>query len=194
MMADKEIEQLRVEPVGVLNNIVHLEPWLDVEVIANMTGLEIEIQQANSPTACLLVELDLNGGFDGKRGVADAATGRHEGCHRRSNLLIAAGCDRGVAGTRNNIKNFRRSALHRDPVGACGADQSLVIAGRNFSADENEENTGMFLLRKVDDAVERVGSQHGKDDVALLVVAGRATLAELAGDFVEPCDLAQIRQ
>ena len=53
MTADKKIEQLRVEPVGVLDDLLELEPWLDVQVIANMTGLKIEIQQANPPAAAL---------------------------------------------------------------------------------------------------------------------------------------------
>ena len=51
----------------------------------------------------------------------------------------------------------------------------------------------MFLLRKVHDAVERLGSQHRNDNVTLFVV-GRATLAKPANALVEPCELPQIRQ
>ena len=57
MTADKKIEQLRVKPVGVRDDLLHLEPWLDVEVVANMTGLQLEIQQANPLAARLPADI-----------------------------------------------------------------------------------------------------------------------------------------
>src|SRR5262245_58030061 len=168
MTADKKIEQLCVEPVGVLDDVMHLEPWLDVEIIANVTALQIEIEQANSLAAGLLVERHLHNGFNCKRGVADPTAAWHEGDNLRPNRLIAAGLARRPAGTRNNIQNFLWNALHRYPVGASGADQSLVIAGRNFLADENREDAEMYPLCKFDDAIERLGTQDRKDDVVLL--------------------------
>src|SRR5262249_57618679 len=114
-----------------------------------MTGAQIGIHQASPPTARLLDALDLHGGFDCKRGVTDSAAARHE-CHdSRSNLFIVAGSDFRPTDARNDVQNFLRSALDRYPVRAAAADQSLVVAGRDLAADENEEDTAMFLLRDV---------------------------------------------
>src|SRR5205823_9652163 len=127
-----------------------------------------------------------------KRGVANPATAWHEGDDRWSNRLIAAGFDR-PAGTRNNIQNFLRRVLQRYPVGASGADQSLVIARRNFPADENREHAQIYLFGKVDDAIEGLGTEHRKENIVLLVV-DRATLADPGDALVELCDLLHIRQ
>jgi hypothetical protein len=68
-----------------------------------MTGPQIEIQQAEPPGARLLGALDLHGGFDCKRGVADAA-GAWDECHDgRSNLFSVAGSDVRPTDARNDV-------------------------------------------------------------------------------------------
>src|SRR5262249_32834801 len=109
--ADKKIEQLRIEAIGILDDLLDVEPWLDVEVIADMAGSKIEVQQANPPAARLLAALDLDGGFDCKRDVADSAAARHEGHDGRSDLFIVAGSDFRPTDARNDVQNFLRSAL-----------------------------------------------------------------------------------
>ena len=104
-----------------MDDLPDVEPRLDVEIIANMTGVQIEIQQANPPAARLLGALDLHRGFDRKRGVADPARTRHE-CHDcRPNLFIAGGTDFFPARARNDVQNFLRSAFRRYPVRASAA-------------------------------------------------------------------------
>src|SRR5262249_55902407 len=120
--ADKKIEQLRIEAVGVVDDLLDVEPRLDVEIIADMTGLQIEIQQANPPTARLLVVLDLHGGFHRKRGISHPAPAPPQCYDCRSNLFIAAGSDFFPARARNNdVQDFLRSAFYRYPVGASAA-------------------------------------------------------------------------
>src|SRR5262249_14238473 len=116
--ADKKTEQLRIEAGGIVDDLLEVEPWLDVEIIEDMTGMQIEIQQATPPTARLLVALNLHGGFDRKRGIADPAAARHE-CHDcRSNPFIPAGTDLFPARARNDVQDLLRSAFYRYPVGA----------------------------------------------------------------------------
>src|SRR5262249_15582240 len=119
--ADKKTEQLRIETVRVVDDLLDVEPWLDVEIIEDMTGLKIEIKQANPPTARWLVALNLHGGFDRKRGIAAPAAARHE-CHdRRSSLFIAARTDLFPARARNDVQDLLRSAFYRYPVSASAA-------------------------------------------------------------------------
>src|SRR5262249_38699892 len=152
--ADKKIKQLRIKAVGVLDDLLDVESWLDVEIVADMAVLQIEIQQANPPAARLLGAFDLHGGFDRKRGVADSAGARHEYHDGRSNLFIAGGSHFLSAGARNDVENFLRSAFHRYPVSPSAAHQSLIVASRDLPADKNEEDTAMFPLRDVRHALE----------------------------------------
>src|SRR5262249_57388071 len=103
-----------IRAVGFVDVSLDMEAGLDVGVIADRTGPQIETQQATPPGARLLGALDLHRGFDRKRGVADPAAARHE-CHdRRSDIRPAA--------ARNDVQNFLRSALDRYPVRAAAAD------------------------------------------------------------------------
>src|SRR5215467_2829999 len=100
-----------------------------------------------------------------------------------------------AVGAREDVEDFLRSAVQRYPVGASATDQSFVVAGRNFSADEDEENPAMLLLLgDAHDAVERGDHEHRENDVMLLAIRGRTILTELPGDLLDPCDLAQARQ
>src|SRR5262249_37709975 len=119
--AHEKIKQLRIKAIGILDDLFDAQPWLHVEIIADMTGPQIEIQQANPPVARLLSALDLHGGFNCKRGVADPAAARHECYDCWSSLFLADGLDLLPAGTRNDFQNFLRSAFHRYPVGASAA-------------------------------------------------------------------------
>ena len=66
MTADKKIEQLRVEPVGVLDDLLHLEPWFvghdEERFYASLTAAltsfrdfngcdEITVERADPPEA-----------------------------------------------------------------------------------------------------------------------------------------------
>ena len=193
--ADEQIEQLPIEPVRVLEDLMHLQPRLDVEVIADMTGLQVEIQQANSTATGFLGELDLHGGLEREGSVADPAAARHEGDDCGSDALGAGGRNVLAVGAGDDVENLLRSALQGYPVGAPAADQSLVVAGRNFAADEDEEDPAMLLLLgDAHDAVERGDPEHRQDDVMLIAVRGCTLLAEPAGDLLDTSDLAQARE
>ena len=75
-----------------------------------MTGPQIEIQEANPPGSRLLGALDLHGGFDRKRGVADPA-----GVGTKA-TIAGRTCSSWpgrtpTTDTRNNVDNFLRSGL-----------------------------------------------------------------------------------
>src|SRR5215472_12826279 len=100
-----------------------------------------------------------------------------------------------AVGAGDDVEDFLRSALQRYPVGTSATDQAFVVAGGNFAADEDEENPAMLLLLgDAHDAVERGDHEHREDDVMLLAIRGCTLLSELAGDLLDPLDLAQARQ
>src|ERR1700751_1135814 len=101
MPADKQIEELGVDPLGILHNLPHLQARLDIEIIADMTGLQIEVKEADPAAAGPLVELDLHRSFERERGVADAATARHEGQDRGPDPLDVGGAGLALARTGN---------------------------------------------------------------------------------------------
>ena len=120
-----------------------------------MTSLQIEVKEAEPAAARLLVEFDLHRGFERERSVADAATARHEGHDRGPDPLGVGGAGLALARAGYDVQDLLRSALQRCPVGVAAADQSLVVAGRNLPADEDQEDATMLLRCDVHKAVKR---------------------------------------
>src|SRR5262245_42149627 len=130
-----------------------------------MTGLDVQVQQANSTAPGSFGEFHLHGGLKREGGVADASAARLKSDNCRPSALGASGRNVRPGGARNNVENLLRGALQGHPVGAPAADQSLVVAGRNLPADEDENDAAMFLvLSDVYDAVERGDGENREDD------------------------------
>src|SRR5262249_60530471 len=101
--SDKKVEELSIGGGGVLDDLLDMDRWLDVEIIADMPGSNTGAQQATPPTARLLGALDLHGGFNRKRGVADPAGARHEYHDGRSHLFVVDGSDVRPIDARNDV-------------------------------------------------------------------------------------------
>src|SRR5262245_8825840 len=78
MVADEQIEQLAVKPFRTVLDLAQLQPRLDVEMVANVAGLQIEVEQADAPIPGLLVQLQLDRRLDGQGRVTDPTCARQE--------------------------------------------------------------------------------------------------------------------
>lgn len=74
MTADEDIKELSIEPFRVIQNFLNLETRLDVEIVANVTSLEIQVDDAYGAVAGGLGGLELDGDLERERSVADAAS------------------------------------------------------------------------------------------------------------------------
>src|SRR5690348_3083289 len=79
MMADEEVEKLLVQALGPVDNIVKLQPRVDIEIVADMAGLEIEVDIADLSRPAGLGELDAQSDIERDGGVTDAAQGWQKG-------------------------------------------------------------------------------------------------------------------
>src|SRR4051812_20308955 len=78
MAADEQVEKMCIEALGIGDDLLHLHARFEIEVIADMARLHVEVEQTDAPTSRRLIELELHGGFECERGVADAAAARNE--------------------------------------------------------------------------------------------------------------------
>src|SRR6185436_14792070 len=118
----------------IIHEVPDLQPRLDIQVVADVTALHIEIEQADFFVFRLFAGLKLDGTFNGKRGASHAAAARNKGRNGRTLALRLARRSTPSAGPGNDVENFVRRILQGDPVGAPPSNQSLVVGGRYFSA------------------------------------------------------------
>jgi hypothetical protein len=135
--ADERAQQLVVETPWRTDDLVELKLGRNVEVVAHVARLEIKIHERDPDVLCRLVPDQMDGGFDCKRRIADSPrTG-----HKRDNdrRLICVVVSRGRADAPYNFENFLLKSSVGHPVSVSGLNESLVVAGRNIAADDNEE-------------------------------------------------------
>jgi hypothetical protein len=77
--ADESAQQLVVKTFRRRDDLVKLKLGRDVAIVANMAGLEIKIDERDLGACRRLVLDQMDGGFDGERGIADSpALGTNE--------------------------------------------------------------------------------------------------------------------
>src|SRR5258706_55438 len=112
MMRDENVEQLSIKPVRIFGDFLDLQTWLDIEVIADVAGLKIEINHADPAILVGFLQLEPGSDFNDHRGVADAARSRKK-CDRRwlfnlSRLPHRGRCTAAPFG--ENLRNLLRRA------------------------------------------------------------------------------------
>src|SRR5690242_19544143 len=116
MMADELLEQLSVEPLRMAGKLFNVQPGLDVEVIAEVASLEIQIDEAYPTILCRFGAPNLNSRLNRNGRIPYTASARNKGNNQR---LIVRGrslhrtC---AAAPRYHIKNFLRCSPRRNPV------------------------------------------------------------------------------
>src|SRR5262245_51191514 len=118
MTTDEDLEQLVIEPLRVVQNLLDLQAWLDIEIVADVTSLEIEIDDARPALARRFISLELDGRLEHKRRVPDATGARNErngdglGATRVAHMFCISAS--AVAG--DDINDFPWISVDRDPV------------------------------------------------------------------------------
>ncbi len=141
VVADEDVEQLVIEPLGIGGDLLDLQARLDVEIIAGLAGLEIEVDETDVAPARRLVDLELDGGFDQQRRIAHAARARYErDCHGPLPGRAGLGLDRRLrVAPPDDLENLLRVGIDRHPVRRSGAAQRLVVADRDVLVEQDDE-------------------------------------------------------
>src|SRR6266568_4139927 len=153
MTADEDIEELVIEPIRIVHDLLDLQPRLNIEIVADVTSLKIEIDDADSTLTRGLVGLELHGRLERKRRVANAAGARDE----RNRDWLGATCIAGMlcipasALPRKDIKDLFRIGVNRDPISIAAAQKRLVIARRKLIADQNKKDAAAMVRRHIHD-------------------------------------------
>lgn len=149
--AAEHFKQVRVEPLRGSDQFVDLQLRLDVEIVADMAGLDVEVDEADLPTGAALRPDELKRGLRRQRRVADAAGARQEGNDvgparrgggRRGRSPAALACD--------NVENLLQRRRIRHPIRAAGLRQRFVLAGGNIAADQEEEDRAAIARDNVE--------------------------------------------
>src|SRR5262245_55348594 len=141
MTADEDLEKLVIKPLGAVQNLLDLQARLDIEIIADVTSLKVEIDDANPALARRLVGLELDGRLEHERRVADTPGARNKrngdglGATRVARML----CIFATAVAREDVNDFPWVGVDRDPVCIATTQKRLVVAGRKLLADQHEE-------------------------------------------------------
>ena len=83
MTARENVEELIVQPFGRLEDLLQLNLRRDVEVVAHVACLEVQIDQGDAIVLPALPLHQLNGRLDHQRRIAHAARARDERDHNR---------------------------------------------------------------------------------------------------------------
>src|SRR5689334_18139268 len=165
MSADKDIEELVIEPIRVIHNLLNLQARLKIKVVADMTSLKIEIDETDFALTRRLVRLELYGRLECKRGVADATGARNERNRDRLRAICVTGILQIVASAtpRKDFENLLGVGVHRNPLGIAAAQQRLVIARRKLVTDQNEEHLASIARHRVRELGERAQISGGRN-------------------------------
>src|SRR5260370_34097416 len=152
MATGEDAEQVVVETVRRRNDLLDLEFRRDVQVVADMARLEIEVDERDLAVLRNLATDELNSGFDRKRRIADAAGAGNEGYDdwlvRRETL------PRGGADPPEDVEDFLRQPAPVHPVGVPGLYQSLVVPGGNLAAYGDKKEVFVIPVDGVDQSGE----------------------------------------
>ena len=136
MAAGEDLEQSVVESLGLVDDFLDLEFRRDVQIVADVAGLEVEVDEGNLAAFRRLAPDELDGRFDRERRIADAAGAGQE----RDDDRLVRGARPGRSDARDDAEDFLGRAAFRDPVGVPRLDQLLVVPGGQVAADDDEEH------------------------------------------------------
>ena len=161
MMADEGVEQMVVETVRSGDDLLELKFWRNVEIVAHMARLEIEIDKRDPGAFGRLVFHELHGGFDGEGGIAHASRARRERNHGRrfARGVISGRC----ADPSDNVENFVRQPGLGDPIGVSGLNELFIVAGGNVAADNDEKQVPRIAPDVVDQIVDVCALRRRRD-------------------------------
>jgi len=183
MVADEKLEQLRVQPFRVARDFVDLHARLDIEIVADVTVLKIEIEQHDSAAARSLGGLDLNADLDGERAVAHAAGARRECYHHRLGQYRPRPHRRYRCSCQfaRLCQLFLPALLAWRPNRRRRLYQALVVAGWDVVADEMKNSESRYSA-----AIETIWS---KDPGALSTTGNRMQASSVSPPAVFGRDL-----
>ena len=138
-MADKKVEKLLVQALGPVENIVKLQPCIDIEIVADMARLEIEIDIADLPRPAGLGELDAQSDVERDGGVPDTAQRRQKGNDGRPPLSLDFRLGRDILPV-DQLRDFLQRPTRCNPFRTARADQPFVIRPRNLVAHQDKED------------------------------------------------------
>src|SRR5262249_53260939 len=144
MMAQEKFQKLSIQPARVGRKVVDLQPRLEVEVIADVAVLKIEVDQANRSLPRAFVAFQLRSDLDTQSRIPHATPARHE-CRYCS---LAAPRSRRRAGAHpapEHIGDFLGGIAGGDPISRAGLQKTLVVGRRDLVADENDETELVIL-------------------------------------------------
>src|SRR5689334_16792764 len=114
MATDKDIEELVIEPIWIIHNLPNLQTRLEIKIIADVTSLKIEIDNADATLTRCLVSFEFNGRLECERCVTNATSARNEG--NRNRLVAMRVADRLIilapAAPCKNVDNLLRIGVN----------------------------------------------------------------------------------
>src|SRR6185295_14638301 len=119
MAADEDIKELIIEPIGIVHNFLDLEARLEIKIVADVASLKIEIDDANPALTRCLVGLELDGGLEHQRRIADATSAwdKRNGDGLGATRIACMFCIPAFALSREDVNNFLRIGVKGDPIG-----------------------------------------------------------------------------
>src|SRR6266568_1998355 len=163
-MAQEKLQQLSIQAAGVGSKFVDLQPRLDIEVIADVAILKIQIDETNRTLARALVGFQLHPGLDRQSRIADPACAGDEGGDRRLATLRLRRSTRGHPAP-EDVRDLLRGITSRDPIARARLQKTLVMTrGNLIVTDENDEAEFVILDCDIDEVIERrsCGQANGK--------------------------------
>src|SRR5438132_3139619 len=153
MTADEDIEELVIKPIRIVHDLLDLQPRLEVKIVADMTSLKIEIDDANPALTRCLVGLELDGSLEHKRRIADATSAwdKRNGDGLGATRIACMVCVPASAVPREDVKDFLRISVKGDPIGVATAQQRLVVTRRKLVADQDKKDAAAMARGHIHD-------------------------------------------
>src|SRR5262245_9057974 len=132
MAADENLEQLVIEPLGVVQDLLDLQARFDIEIVADVASLKIEVHDANPALARCLVRLELVCRFEHKSQVSGAPCVRiKRNCDGFGTTRVTCMfCISASTVAREDVDDLPRISVDRDPISIAAAQKRLVVARR----------------------------------------------------------------
>src|SRR5215471_6744264 len=135
-----------------IGKLLNLQARLDVQMIAGVTALKVEIDVTNIARSTCFLRFEACCDLDCDGRISHAAGAGDEGYDDGPPMPRGDLAPRQVARS-DDVENFLGLPVGRDPVGALGADEPFVIARGDLIADQNKKNSLVVLRRDRDQIV-----------------------------------------
>src|ERR1700730_12712987 len=171
-MRNEDLEKLTIEAFGIGRYFLDVKTRLDVEIVADVTVLEVQIDQAD-PTICRRFSCSqLHRHFNGQGTISDATRTWNKQNQDRPRPL-ADRAIRPCGWPDNDIENFLRGGICGNPIGSARTHQALIIAAGDFVAhqDKKDSSTISFCSTNKKVYIGRVVARCEEDHVHEFVAA-----------------------